>query len=294
MPEFKATSWLSYLQRQSNNSSIYETNGMTMTRSQFLTLSRNYACPFLTGCLPKVMAMEFLVWSHSPENISNFIHFKLQKPGGLWDARSVFTNFISGIYQNFVVSNLHFMICIIDPTCISLQGNLTWQTQKKLQTKREYLNNILRKCFITSQVHYGLRLPEVQVLHSISRDYTGTNIFWSVNHDVNICHDVLVSEPFNFKSWSSEGGKDWEKISQELNAIQNQKIQSHYLLNLKSSHKMLTKIKRQKRKRQLLEKWGNRLWRERLTLRKGRIQMMNAVCKRKEKDKKKHKYDAIA
>ena len=124
--------------------------------------------------------------------------------------------------------------------------------------------------------------------------YRNKYFLWSVNHDVNICHDVLVSEPFNFKSWSPEGGKDWEKISQELNAIQNQKIQSHYLLNLKSSHKMLTKIKRQKRKRQLLEKWGNRLWRERLTLRKGRIQMMNAVCKRKEKDKKKHKYDAIA
>jgi len=49
MPEFKATSWLLYLQRQSNNSSIYKTNGTTMTTSQFLTLSRNYACPFLTG-----------------------------------------------------------------------------------------------------------------------------------------------------------------------------------------------------------------------------------------------------
>ena len=43
---------------------------------------------------------------------------------------------------------------------------------------------------------------------------------------MNMCHDVLVSEPFNFKSQSPEGGKDWEKIAQELNAIQNQKIQS--------------------------------------------------------------------
>ena len=82
--------------------------------------------------------------------------------------------------------------------------------------------------------------------------YRNKYFLWSVNHDVNMCHDVLVSEPFNFKSWSPEGGTDWEKISQELNAIQNQKIQSHYLPNLKSSHKMLTKIKRQKRKRQLL------------------------------------------
>ena len=39
-----------------------------------------------------------------------------------------------------------------------------------------------------------------------------------------MCREVLVSEPFNFKPRSPERGKVWEKIAQELNAIEKTKF----------------------------------------------------------------------
>ena len=47
---------------------------------------------------------------------------------------------------------------------------------------------------------------------------------WTVDHDVIMCREVLVSEPFNFKPRSPERGKVWEKIAQELNAIEKTKF----------------------------------------------------------------------
>ena len=47
---------------------------------------------------------------------------------------------------------------------------------------------------------------------------------WTVDHDVIMCREVLVSEPFNFKLRSPERGKVWEKIAQELNAIEKPKF----------------------------------------------------------------------
>ena len=45
-----------------------------------------------------------------------------------------------------------------------------------------------------------------------------------MDHDVIMCREVLVSEPFNFKPRSPERGKVWEKIAQELNAIEKTKF----------------------------------------------------------------------
>lgn len=45
-----------------------------------------------------------------------------------------------------------------------------------------------------------------------------------MDHDVIMCREVLVSEPFNFKPRSPERGKVWEKIAQELNAIEKPKF----------------------------------------------------------------------
>ena len=112
-----------------------------------------------------------------------------------------------------------------------------------------------------------------------------------------ICREVLVSEMFNFKPRSPERRKVWEKIAQELNAIEKPKfrvtaraVRDRYSLlitkhaqklreeekasgievetseldnlleeiiereqNAKSSHRIWTKIRKQKRKRQLLK-----------------------------------------
>ena len=45
-----------------------------------------------------------------------------------------------------------------------------------------------------------------------------------MGHDVIMCREGLVSEPFNFKPRNPERGKVWEKIAQELNAIEKPKF----------------------------------------------------------------------
>ncbi|XP_068674873.1 uncharacterized protein [Montipora foliosa] len=47
---------------------------------------------------------------------------------------------------------------------------------------------------------------------------------WSSEHDVIMCREVLVSEPFNFKPRSPERGKVWDAIAQRLNAIDQPKF----------------------------------------------------------------------
>ena len=40
---------------------------------------------------------------------------------------------------------------------------------------------------------------------------------WTYEHDVMLCREILVIEPFNFKYGSRERGQAWEKIAQNLN-----------------------------------------------------------------------------
>ena len=67
-----------------------------------------------------------------------------------------------------------------------------------------------------------------------------------MDHDVIMCCEVLVSEPFNFKPRSPERGKVWEKIAQEVNAIEKSKFRvtgravrdRYYLLITKHAQKL--------------------------------------------------------
>lgn len=112
-----------------------------------------YACPFLTGCLAKVMAMEFLVWSHSPENIHNFNHFKLQKPGGLPDARSIFTNFIPCRHLKLVVIRTLWSLTYINdlhnwPYISSRKFNMADAKRAAIKTRVSWL----WRCHLTISV----------------------------------------------------------------------------------------------------------------------------------------------
>ena len=42
---------------------------------------------------------------------------------------------------------------------------------------------------------------------------------WTSNHDVMFCREVLVSQPFQFKSGSRERGQCWDKIATLLNSF---------------------------------------------------------------------------
>ena len=42
---------------------------------------------------------------------------------------------------------------------------------------------------------------------------------WTTEHDVLLCREILVEEPYKFKHGSRDRGKKWEKIAQNLNAV---------------------------------------------------------------------------
>lgn len=50
------------------------------------------------------------------------------------------------------------------------------------------------------------------------------NFQWTNRHDVLLCREVLVSEPFNFKERSPERGKSFEKIAYNLSIIHEPKF----------------------------------------------------------------------
>lgn len=47
---------------------------------------------------------------------------------------------------------------------------------------------------------------------------------WSESHDIILCREILVSEPYYFKPRSPERGKAWEKIANNLNSIHDPKF----------------------------------------------------------------------
>ena len=42
---------------------------------------------------------------------------------------------------------------------------------------------------------------------------------WTTDHDVMMCREVLVSEPYKFKPRTPERGQSWESVAQQLNSI---------------------------------------------------------------------------
>ena len=41
---------------------------------------------------------------------------------------------------------------------------------------------------------------------------------WSVDHDVLLCREILVEEPFRFKAGTKERGQVWDKVANSLNS----------------------------------------------------------------------------
>ena len=74
---------------------------------------------------------------------------------------------------------------------------------------------------------------------------------WTEKHDVILCREILVSEPYKFKPRTLEGGKVWDEIAERLNNIKDPKfkvskrsIREHFQLLLS---KFKTKMKTEQR-----------------------------------------------
>ena len=62
---------------------------------------------------------------------------------------------------------------------------------------------------------------------------------WTTDHDVIMCREVLVSEPYKFKQRTPERGKAWESEAQQLNSIHhpNFRVTSRSVRDRKNMHK---------------------------------------------------------
>ena len=43
---------------------------------------------------------------------------------------------------------------------------------------------------------------------------------WSKEHDIFLCHEILVTHPYQLKYGSRERGQCWEKITNALNLVE--------------------------------------------------------------------------
>ena len=43
---------------------------------------------------------------------------------------------------------------------------------------------------------------------------------WSTNHDVLLCREILVVEPYRFKAGTRERGQAWDKVASALNSVE--------------------------------------------------------------------------
>ena len=79
---------------------------------------------------------------------------------------------------------------------------------------------------------------------------------WKEEHDVLLCREILVSQPFKFKERTVERGKIWDHIANRLNNCQTLKFR----VNKRSvrerfkliKEKFKRKFKRKKRRRGLM------------------------------------------
>ncbi|KAJ7363111.1 hypothetical protein OS493_011385 [Desmophyllum pertusum] len=62
---------------------------------------------------------------------------------------------------------------------------------------------------------------------------------WTTDHDVIMCREVLVSEPYKFKQRTPERGKAWESVAQQLNSIHhpNFRVTSRSVCDRQNMHK---------------------------------------------------------
>ena len=77
---------------------------------------------------------------------------------------------------------------------------------------------------------------------------------WSRDHDINLCREVLVVEPFRHKKGSVERGKAWTRIADALNSCS----ELEFKVNMRSVRERFTLIQKEyiKRNRQDEQSFG--------------------------------------
>ena len=61
-----------------------------------------------------------------------------------------------------------------------------------------------------------LSISHMHHKHSLARH----KMVWSTNHDVLLCREILITEPYRYKAGTRERGQAWDKVAQALNSIE--------------------------------------------------------------------------
>ena len=72
---------------------------------------------------------------------------------------------------------------------------------------------------------------------------------WTKEHDIMLCREILLVQPFRFKHGTRDRGRCWEKIAQNLNDVER----PHFLVDMRGVRDRFTKLEKNFRKKKASE-----------------------------------------
>lgn len=70
-------------------------------------------------------------------------------------------------------------------------------------------------------------------------------MLWTKNHDILLCREILVEEPYKFKHGSRERGHCWDTIATNLNSMKEEK----FIVDQRSVRDRFTKLEKLHKRR---------------------------------------------
>ena len=65
-------------------------------------------------------------------------------------------------------------------------------------------------------------------------------MLWTKNHDILLCREILVEEPYKFKHGSRERGHCWDTIANNLNSMKEE----NFIVDQRSVRDRFTKLEK--------------------------------------------------
>ena len=97
---------------------------------------------------------------------------------------------------------------------------------------------------------------------------------WSSEHDVLLCREILVTEPYKFKVGTRERGQAWDKVARELNTIEGVR----FVVDQRAVRERYTKIERNFKRKMAAEERASGINPERTEL----DEAVESIIERKE------------
>ena len=86
--------------------------------------------------------------------------------------------------------------------------------------------------------YFDVRKGKCFCVYCLHSDFYQAKRTWTLVHDLLLCREILVEEPFKFKHGSRERGQHWDKIATSL----NQMGKPRFLVDQRSIKRPISKI----------------------------------------------------